>query len=97
MKTKAKKMKIIPSSMRERKRYLIIKSDQKKAEKAILKFIGELGYAKANPQFIHKDNHTILSISHDMLDEVRTSLALSNIEVLRVSGTIEALMEKFRK
>ncbi len=102
-----KKMKIIPPTMRERKRYLLMKDSrsgmqdrrpagglQKKVEKAILRFVGELGYAKANPMFIHKGNYLILSINHDLLDEIRTSLSLSNIQVLRVSGTIEALMEK---
>jgi len=92
-----KKMKILPSSMRERKRYLLVKDDPKKIEKAILKFVGELGYAKANPQFVHEDHKLILSINHDTLNDIRTSLALSSIEVFGVSGTIEALMKKFGK
>jgi len=93
-----KKMKIIPPTMRERKRYLLLKkTNEKKVEKAILRYVGELGYAKANPQFISKQTYLILSISHDMLNDIRTSLALSNINVLGVSGTIEALMEKFGK
>ena len=92
-----KKMKITPPTMRERKRYLLLKADEKKVERAILKFVGTLGYAKANPQFIRKPGYLILSINHDMLDQIRSSLALSNIRVLGVSGTIDALMEKFGK
>lgn len=92
-----KKMKMLPPTMRERRRYLLLKSQQKKVENAILKYIGELGYAKANPMFIQKGNYLILSISHDQLNDVRAGLALASIECLGVSGTIEALMEKFGK
>ena len=80
--------------MREKKRYFLLKSDEKKVEKAIMKFVGELGYAEANPMFVHKKDYLILSVNHFMLDKIRTSLALSGINVIRVSGTIEALMEK---
>ena len=97
MKTKFKKMKMIPPTMREKKRYFLLKEiNEKKIEKAILKFVGELGYAEANPQFVHKQPYLILSVNHFMLDKIRTSLALSGISVIRVSGTIEALMEKSR-
>ena len=89
-----KKMKMIPPTMRERKRYFLMKAEEKKAEKAILKFIGELGYAEANPMFIRKSGFLILSVNHHMIDKIRASLALSKINVIRVSGTIEALMEK---
>jgi len=104
------KLKMLPSTMRERKRYLLLKSPrsgkqggkpagglQKKVETAILKYIGELGYAKAGPQFIFKGKHLILSISHEVLNDVRAALAMKKIECLGVSGTIEALMEKFGK
>ena len=87
-------MKMIPPTMREKKRYFLLKADEKKVEKAILRFIGELGYAEANPMFVHKNPFLILSVNHFMLDKIRTSLALSGINVIRVSGTIDALMEK---
>ena len=74
-----------------------MKDKQSKIEKAILKFIGELGWANSNPQFIKKGNYLILSINHSMLNEIRTSLALHNIKCLGVSGTIEALTKKFLK
>ena len=92
---KFKKMKMIPPTMREKKRYFLLKEiNEKKIEKAILKFVGELGYAEANPQFVRKQPYLILSVNHYMLDKIRTALALSGIGVIRVSGTIEALMEK---
>ena len=90
-----KKLKMLPSTMRERKRYLLLKSTPKKVESAILKYVGELGYAKAGPQFISKGKYIILSISNEVLNEVRAALAMKKIECLGVSGTIEALMEKF--
>ena len=83
--------------MRERNRYLLLKTDQKKVEKAVLKYVGELGYAKAGPQFITKGNYLILRISHEMLNDVRSALTFSNIQCFGVSGTIEALMGKFGK
>ena len=91
------KLKILPSTMRENRRYLLLKADSKKVEKALMKFVGELGWAKANPIFVPADRHLILSISHLMLDDVRSGLELSGIKVLGVSGTIDSLKSKFLK
>ena len=97
LKMNKKKLKMIPSTMREGNRYLLLKSDQSKVEKAILKYVGELGYAKAGPQFIRKGSYLILRISHDQMNDIRSALAFANIACLGTSGTIEALMEKFGK
>lgn len=89
------KLKIILSTMRENRRYLLMKAERKKVERSLLRFLGELGWAKANPIFVPAENHIILSISHIMLDDVRAGLELSGIRVIGVSGTINKLKEKF--
>ena len=88
-------MKSLLPSLKQNKRYLLIEAGKKKkAERALKEFLGIFGLAKANPQFIDSDKHTIISINHTSLDEVRTALELSSIKCLRVSGTINKLKKK---
>jgi len=91
-------MKPLKPSHREKKRYLLIKGKDaggKDIEKAILDFIGILGYAEANPIFIKtlKDegkDKIILSINRKMVDKVRTCFLLSgkDIKITKVSGSL---------
>jgi RNase P/RNase MRP subunit POP5 len=74
-------------SMRENKRYLIVDGKKEDMEKAILDFIGILGYAKAGVMFIGN----ILAVNREMLDEVRSALLLAGLNIKRVSGTISGL------
>ncbi|MFC1686251.1 ribonuclease P protein component 2 [Nanoarchaeota archaeon] len=92
-----KKLKFLPPTLRESKRYLLINAPQKKVEKAILNFIGILGWSKAGPQFIKANSHLILSVERKSLDDTRTALELAGINVLGVSGTINKLKQKFLK
>ena len=89
MKLKAK------SSARIKTRYLLIESESKKdVEKAILDYIGILGWAKATPVFLNTTtSKLILSINRKELVNVRAALELSEakIKVLRVSGTLKGL------
>ncbi len=81
--------------MRENRRYLLLEiRDKSKVQKAVLKFIGELGWGKAGPQFIESKEGLILSINAKSLDEIRTSLKLDNINVVKVSGTINKLKSR---
>ena len=82
--------KILKPTAREKKRYLIIKGSKKEAEKAILDYIGVLGYAKAAPVWV-KNN--ILAINRKELDRVRASFAISEdiIQIQKVSGTLKGL------
>ena len=73
-------------SMRENKRYLLFQAGKEDVEKAILDYIGILGYSKAGISFPKKD---ILAVNREMLDDVRASLALADIKVLKVSGTLK--------
>ena len=75
-------------SHRENKRYILFEGTKEKAEDAILKFIGILGYGKAGVSFVNND---ILAVNREEVDKVRASLVLARIKVLRVSGTIKGL------
>jgi len=82
--------------MRENKRYLLIEGNElrKNVERAILDFIGTLGYSKAGLEWI-KDNKesAIISVNREAVNNVRASLAVypKNIEVKKVSGTLKGL------
>ena len=67
-------------------------------EKAILDYIGILGWAKASPAFIKDmrnqfDKKTVLAVNRKELDNVRAALEVSNfnIKILRISGTLKGL------
>ncbi|MBU1136707.1 MAG: hypothetical protein ABIG37_03690 [Nanoarchaeota archaeon] len=86
---KQKKEKALKPSLRENKRYLLLeKSNKKEVEKAILDYIGILGYAKASPQFI---GNNILAINRKETDKIRASLNLAGILVKRVSGSLKKI------
>lgn len=82
--------------MRENKRYLLItgKELRKNVEKAILDFIGILGYSKVGLEWI-KDNKdsAIICINREMINQVRASLCVcpKKMEVRKVSGTLKGL------
>ncbi len=88
-------MKALKPSMKERKRYLLLKGNNLKSnvEKSIKDFIGILGLSQASPKWI-KTN--ILCINRKSLDHVKASFAVwpEKIEVLHVSGTLKALGKK---
>ena len=87
-------MKSLKPSMRENKRYLIVKGDVENVEKAILEFIGVLGMSKTGMSWIKKGKENgILCVNREAVDAVRASLVVweKKIEVLKVSGTLKGL------
>lgn len=82
-------------SLRENKRYLLLEGNivGEEVEKAILEFLGTLGYAKASPQWIKVDGKFVLAINREEIDRVRAALTLSKKQVIvkRVSGTLKGL------
>lgn len=83
------------SSEKIKRRYLLVRGSKEDIEKAILDYIGILGWAKASPVFVEmKGNEKIvLSVDRKQLDNVRAALEVSEkkIGILRVSGTIKGL------
>ena len=75
--------------MRENRRYILLEgSSKEEIEKAILDYVGSLGYAKASPIFLGKG---ILAVNRETLNEIRAGFALAGIKIKRVSGTIKGL------
>lgn len=92
-------MKSLKPSMRENKRYLLVEGDdlRKNIEKAILDFIGVLGFSKVGLEFIKSDrNSAVISVNRESVDSVRASLCVfpKKMEVKMVSGTLKGLKEK---
>lgn len=92
-------MKALIPSHKENKRYLFIKGNNIKnnVEKALLSFVGILGYSKACPSIIKSGKDwAIISINREAINEVRASFALwaDKIEVTKVSGTLKGLGKK---
>ena len=107
-KIKNKKLKLLPT-LREKRHYIVLIAETKKADekklreiinRAILNFIGILGYAKAGPIFIGTEKinknkiYFIISVTTKYTDKVKASLALIDepglsIKCAGVSGTIK--------
>jgi len=95
----SKQLKSLRPSMRENKRYLLVEGNElrKNIEKAILEFIGILGYSKTGLSWIKEGKDSaIICINREMINQVRASLAVypKKMEVKRVSGTLKGLKEK---
>ncbi len=81
------KEKSLKPSLREKKRYLLVEADRKEIEKAILDYVGILGYSRAGVMFVGK----ILAVNRKEVDKVKAGLLLAGIKVKRVSGTLKGL------
>jgi RNase P/RNase MRP subunit POP5 len=69
-------------------RYILFEGKKEDAEKALLDYLGLLGWAKASPVFV-KEN--IVSVDRAWDRHARAALALASIKVVRVSGTLAGL------
>lgn len=92
-------MKPLKPSMRENKRYLLVKGKNLKENipKAILEFIGVLGMSKTGLRFIKSgSDYSIISINREAINYVRASLCVykNKIKIERVSGTLKGLSKK---
>jgi len=72
----------------------LINGKKEEVEKAILDYIGILGWAKAAPRFLKTNGKKIiLAINRSEINNIRGAFALcaDKTEVLRVSGTLKGL------
>jgi RNase P/RNase MRP subunit POP5 len=86
-------LKLKPSARSDR-RYILLRGKRSSVEKAILEFIGVLGWAEASPVFVSEVSDTVtVAINRKSLVKVRAAFALAKDEltVLRVSGTLKGL------
>lgn len=82
------------STERIKRRYLLVKGKREAIEKAILDYIGMLGWARAAPVFLPAQGETcIVAVERKELIHVRAALAVASeeLKVVRVSGTIKGL------
>jgi len=91
-------MKKLLPSQHEKKRYLLIETNEssKMLDNAMLKFLGELGYAKASPLVIEKkDKYVVLAVNRKYVDDVITAFILSgrNVKIRLKSGTLKRIKE----
>jgi len=89
-------MKPLKPSMRENKRYLLIKGKNLKEniEKAILEFIGVFGMSETGISFIKSgSDFSVICINRGSVDRVRASLCVwpEKMVVEKVSGTLKGL------
>lgn len=93
---KTKKLKLKPSA-RDKRRYFLVRANNKSIEEAILEYIGVLGFAKSayikvnTKDFPGKLVGSCLSKS---LENIRASLTLAGIKIEKVSGTLKGLKGK---
>jgi RNase P/RNase MRP subunit POP5 len=89
-------MKSLKPSMREKKRYLLVKGSnlRENIEKSIFDFIGVLGMSKAGLEWIKSSSDSaVIAVNRGSVNHVRASFAVwpEKIEVKRVSGTLKGL------
>lgn len=87
-------MTAFPPTQRLKLRYLLIAGSRETIEKAILDYLGILGWARAAPTFLPvTPEKWICAIDRRELVNVRAALALSSerLEVVRISGTLKGL------
>lgn len=90
-------MKPLKPSMREKKRYLLVKGKIKDIEKAVLEGMGVLGMSKMGLGWIKSDKKSaIISVNRGAVDSVRACFAIwpEKILVEKVSGTLRGLGKK---
>ena len=84
----------LKATMRANRRYLLVKGKRSAIERAILEFIGVLGWADAGPVFVsERADEVVLCVNREALAKVKGALVLAKDEltVLRVSGTLKGL------
>lgn len=87
-------MKSLKPTMREKKRYLLVRGKREGIYTAIKDFLGTAGMAKVSLSFIRIDtDKSIISINRETLDQVRAAICIwpEKMEVLRVSGSLKQL------
>jgi RNase P/RNase MRP subunit POP5 len=87
---KEKKLKLKPSA-RDNRRYLIVEAENFRIEKALLEYLGVLGFAKTGYMKVSENGKTIASVRREELEKVRAALGMAGLKINRVSGTLKGL------
>jgi len=87
-------MKPLRPSIREKKRYLLVKGKIKDLEKAIFEGVGVLGISKTGLNWIKSDKKSaIISVNRESVDSVRACFAIwpEKLLVEKISGSLRGL------
>jgi len=80
----------LPSSLKERRHYVIVpKSDEAKIKNVLMDYLGILNYAKAGPKIINLGDKIAVSIERDFVNAAKTAFLMSKVQVIKVTGTIK--------
>jgi RNase P/RNase MRP subunit POP5 len=99
-----KKAKKLKPSLREKRHYLVVLVENENPERivkdAILSYLGEWGLASSGAQIVEVGqskgkNYAIVSVITKWQSNVKAALALKNLKVIGISGTIKKAKEKF--
>lgn len=80
----------LKASLRESRRYILLEGKKESIEKAILDYVGILGWGKAVPIWV---KNGVLSVLRSEITNILGAFAIyeDKIKVLKVSGTLKGL------
>jgi RNase P/RNase MRP subunit POP5 len=86
-------------SQRIKRRYILAEGSKENIDKAILGYLGAVGWAKASPIFVKSgmENKVILAVSRSEVGNIRAAFEASSlgIRVIGISGTLKGLGKRF--
>ena len=94
-----KPIKSLSPSLKENKRYLLLKGKDLRVEveKSIFDFIGVLGMSKTGLNWVKANKEqAVIAVNREMLNDVKACFSVwpSKIQVVKVSGTLKGLGAK---
>ena len=87
-------MKPLKPSMREKKRYLLVKGKVGDIERAVFEGVGVLGMSKTGLNYIKSDKKSVvISVNRGAVDSVKACFAIwpEKLWVEKASGTLKGL------
>jgi RNase P/RNase MRP subunit POP5 len=84
-------MRRLPPTLRLKRRYLLVRGEKNEIEKALIDYLGILGWARAAPLFSNHSGGLVVVVNREELINVRAAFALSNVSVVKVSGTLKGI------
>ncbi|MAH46010.1 hypothetical protein CMI37_09270 [Candidatus Pacearchaeota archaeon] len=89
---KTMRLKLKPSARDKRRYFLVSGGGNEKIEKAILDYVGVLGFAKSAYMFVKKaKGRAVGSCLRQELNNVRAGLGFGGMKIDKVSGTLKGL------
>ena len=87
-----KRLKLKPSARDKRRYFLVSGGSNEKIEKAILEYLGVLGFAKSAYLYVKKSKGRVVgSCLRGAVEDIRAALAFKKMKIEKVSGTLKGL------